>query len=195
MKLRTIDELALLKAVVDLDPLLENVPWWRDEISPLVDRLDQDDYPDRRSSKRWAVLRRMVLRRADGVAYLDRIRLIQTPWFAIYVHRFDAPDPGIDLHDHPWSFLTMVVKGGYTERRADTRRPDQWWREDRRPFIPRIMRLGECHTIEAVAPGSRSIVITGRRCRKWGFYVPAGWIRHEDYNGLNRRELTYQEDS
>lgn len=39
-----------------------------------------------RSSARWAVLRRMVLRRADGIAYLDRIRLVQTPWFGMHLH-------------------------------------------------------------------------------------------------------------
>lgn len=151
----------------------------------------------KRSTARWALLRRMILRRADGVAYLDRIRLVQTPWLAIYLHRFDAPDPGYDLHDHPWPFITMVLTGGYLEARADARdalRGRRVYRyEHRRRFRPRRMRLTECHTITTLDKvGTRSIVLVGRRSRDWGFYTPEGWVPHTEYDE-RRRHLIWQE--
>lgn len=150
-----------------------------------------------RASARWAALRRMVLKRADGVVYLDRIRLVQTPWFGVYLHRFDGPDPGGHLHDHPWPFATIVVSGGYTEERADTRsgtEPEAWHVENRQRFRPRVMRLTECHTITGLDKvGTRSIVVVGRRTRTWGFYTPEGWVRWDLYNDQHR-PLTYASD-
>lgn len=32
-----------------------------------------------------------------------------------------APDARTTLHDHPWSFLSIVLRGGYVERRLDPR--------------------------------------------------------------------------
>ena len=34
------------------------------------------------------------------------------------LHRLDGPDPGLDLHDHPWTFVSIVLRGGYTEEVA-----------------------------------------------------------------------------
>lgn len=152
-----------------------------------------------RSSARWSVLRRMVLRRADGVAYLDRIRLVQTPWFGVYLHRFDAPDPGMDLHDHPWPFVTMVLSGGYTEVRCDSRWASPGNRpggclQHRRRFRPKVMRLTEAHTIvELDRLPTRSLVIVGRRQREWGFYEYGRWTPHAEYDDT-RHHLVYQED-
>ena len=36
----------------------------------------------------------------------------------VLVHALDGPDPGLDLHDHPWSFVTIVLRGGYSEKVA-----------------------------------------------------------------------------
>lgn len=166
------------------------------------------------SSSRWGVMRRMTLRRADGRAYLDRLRIVQTPWFGVYLHRMDAPDPGRDLHDHPWPFITCVLSGGYTEYRADLRdaglladRAESTGRlpgriERRYPWRPRRMRLDEAHTIVVLHKvPTWTLVLTGRRVRNWGFYVPRSaqprpghYVRHDAYDALGRRELTVQED-
>lgn len=41
--------------------------------------------------------------------------------FGAYLHHIDRPDPGFDLHDHPWPFVSIILRGGYTEEYADTR--------------------------------------------------------------------------
>jgi hypothetical protein len=51
--------------------------------------------------------------RAD---YLVRLRIVQTPWFGIYLHDIHEDDGDRDPHNHPWSFLSFVLRGYYTER-------------------------------------------------------------------------------
>lgn len=165
------------------------------------------------SSRRWAWFRRMVLRRADGIAYLDRLRIVQTPWFGLYLHRMDAPDPGVDLHDHPWPFVSLVLRGGYHEYRAYTRDAPLFAdlatahpkgcapgaTNHRRRWSIRRMRLDECHSIYRLdRPPTWTLMLVGRRVRDWGFYVPSsawrgGFVREDYYDSLHRRELTYQE--
>jgi hypothetical protein len=62
-------------------------------------------------SPRWAFMRRFRLTTAEGDTYLDRLRVVQTPWFGIYLHRLGTPDPGLDLHDHPWPFVSIILVG------------------------------------------------------------------------------------
>lgn len=174
-----------------------------------------DRYSNRpNSSSRWGFMKRMTLRRADGKAYLDRLRIVQTPWFGIYLHRMEATDPGRDLHDHPWPFATFVLRGGYHEWRAPIRtaglladcaelypktaKPGHV--ETRVPGRPRRMRLDEAHTIfELLRVPTWTLVFVGRRVRNWGFYVPATagvghYVHHDLYPSLGRRDLIVQED-
>jgi hypothetical protein len=64
------------------------------------------------SERRWSLFSRFDI--ADvgrpGI-YLTRWRLLQTPWFGIYVHCIRRPDGDRHLHDHPWSFLSLVDTG------------------------------------------------------------------------------------
>lgn len=58
---------------------------------------------------------RLLLRRGDGSAYLTRWGF-RSKWFSVYLHKLDAPDPGTDLHDHPWPFVSIILRGGYVEQ-------------------------------------------------------------------------------
>lgn len=44
-----------------------------------------------------------------------RYKLLHTPWFGLYFHRIMRSDMGRHFHDHPWSFLSLILRGGYTE--------------------------------------------------------------------------------
>ena len=65
-------------------------------------------------SARWAFMEKFEVPDYDRPErnYLTRWRLIQTPWFGIYLHRFDGPDPRETLHDHPWPFVSVVLSFG-----------------------------------------------------------------------------------
>lgn len=53
---------------------------------------------------------------SDSTVYMKRWILVGCPWFSIRVHKFLRSDNDV-LHDHPWSFLTVILKGGYHEER------------------------------------------------------------------------------
>lgn len=123
--------------------------------------------------------------------------------FGVYVHDIDQPDPGLDLHDHPWPFVSLVIRGAYTELVAEARcaselagrvdlvpsllngRARTW----RRWSIHRI-RMTEAHRIVAAESGTRTVVLRGRKTRRWGFYLPAGWLDQTRYDYDARRPCT-----
>lgn len=157
------------------------------------------------TSRKRVGFRRLTLRRADGLVYLDRWGFQIDRLFGVYVHRMEAPDPGVDLHNHPWPFVSIVLRGGYTELRADTREAsslagmaERWPGKclrgvvvERRWGTARRMRFDECHTIVALhRTPTWTLVMRGRRGRRWGFYLPDGWISESDYDATVRRHLT-----
>jgi len=146
----------------------------------------------------------------DGRAFLRRDGFDTWRLFGIVVHRLDGPDPGIDLHDHPWPFVSIVVRGGYVEQHADARVASQlawqaeaaefanttpvpdargWVREWRRWSIHR-MPLTVAHRIIATQPGTVTVMIRGRKQRRWGFFQPEGWTDHATYDYATRRPVT-----
>lgn len=154
-------------------------------------------------STRKGIWRRLTLRRADGSVYLDRWCIAHDRVGRILLHRMEAPDPGLDLHDHPWWFVTVVLWGGYTEQRANVRDAaelaliadeypatcDRGASERRRPFRPRVMRLDECHTITDLhRRTSWTLVIGGPRRRQWGFYLRDGYMPEAVYDTTVRAE-------
>ena len=154
------------------------------------------------------MLKRLRLRRGDGEVYLDRWGW-RTRWFGIYLHRMTAPDPGVDLHDHPWPFVSLILRGGYIEERADVRTahtaasfaeswPDHCERGHKITWMPGTIhrvRVDECHRIIGLRRvPTWTLVFTGRRYRNWGFYEPgAGGFKGNVPYSTARRDL-YAED-
>jgi hypothetical protein len=152
------------------------------------------------SSRRTGIYRRLTLRRADGRLYLSRWGIGHDRIGSILIHRMDAPDPGQDLHGHPWNFWSIILKGGYIEERSKTNRACSlaWWNETHgdnlherieRPWLSiRKLGLDECHSItELRAKESWSLVITGPRKRGWGFYLPTGYVDESEYDAYQGR--------
>jgi hypothetical protein len=69
--------------------------------------------------KRGRVLKITGSQGPDDV-YLIRYYLFQSRWCNIFLHQFLRSDKD-DLHDHPWDFVTYLVRGSYKEQR---------WNED-----------------------------------------------------------------
>lgn len=138
---------------------------------------------------------RFRLRRPDGNVYLERwgFELGKAgKWGGIFLHHMTGPDPGIDMHDHPWWFGSLVLKGGYGEVRADVSaghdttpslRPSRW----RRWLSWGTTPLHMAHSITQLrSPSTWTLVIHGFRRRDWGFYTPDGWVFHLDYDDSRR---------
>jgi hypothetical protein len=144
----------------------------------------------------WARRVRMRLRRADGRVFIERWGAEIERLGGIFVHRMSAPDPGVDLHDHPWWFVTVPLVGSYTEQRAPIREAPAWARvAEKFPetvtqgvvqrlyrWRPRLMRLTECHRITDLhTPVVWTLVVHGPNRRRWGFYLPDGWMDEHTY--------------
>lgn len=154
-------------------------------------------------AKPWKLqVYRLKLRRGDGLVYLDRWGIGVPALGAVFLHRMDAPDPGEDLHDHPWSFVSLVLKGGYTERRAPVVEVDGdrferrmlCERRQRLPWSIARFRLGECHRVEHLGrTPTWTLVVTGPVRRKWGFFLADGaWMNEREYDEtvrVHRRDL------
>lgn len=108
--------------------------------------------------------------------YMTRWRIIQTPWGGIFLHKFEMPDPRPTLHDHPFAFFSIVLRGGYEEQRRDTHIYDPA-REDTRTYsYPRRVRLFNYMPLRALHWISKlertptwTLVFVGPRDRVWGY--------------------------
>lgn len=140
------------------------------------------------SERRWAFMSRKVIG-AEGNPMLIRWRIIQTPWFGIYLHLIHREDLDRMPHDHPWTFWTWVIRGSYEEEFfADTRRLATGWytrpphRDARHRWSIRRFSQQSAHRIVQVHGKVTTLVLVGRKSRTWGFYDAAGtFIDWRDY--------------
>lgn len=132
--------------------------------------------------------KRIVMDRVNNEPYLERyyVFLRDRKWFPfnIFLHKFLKSDPD-DLHDHPWPYATLILKGGYWE------------------WIPQFNDNGEkigeiakwCgagsfrwakassyHRIE-LDPDVEcwTLFMPGIKQREWGFLFKGSWIQWEKY--------------
>lgn len=151
------------------------------------------EWEKRPRSPRWALLRRYVIPdiRNPRQPYLVRWRLLQTPWFAIYLHKICQPDQDRHLHDHPWPFVSIVLRGGYDEVRPhgyrSGARVGEWWParyEKRRGCLSIAFRRStDLHRISRLhRRPTWTLLLVGPRRRDWGYSVGGRWISHDIYH-------------
>ena len=138
--------------------------------------------------------KRIIMDRVDNQPYLERYYLFlkdrKTFPFNVFLHKFLKGDPD-DIHDHPWPYATLILKGGYYEwtpnfdstgvKISETR---HW----RRPGHFRICSPNSYHRIE-LKPGvtAWTLFMPGPQKREWGFLVDNKWIHNDSY--LQERKL------
>lgn len=141
---------------------------------------------------RWALLclDRIAPAGKPGT-YLSRVRIVSTPWASLYLHAIRQPDSDRALHDHPWSFFSLVLSGGYTETFAgdldDAQRyakgdPDRTVERTWRPGSIHRIRRDEYHAITSLRSGTAwTLLAVGPRRQGWGFATADGWVDHLAY--------------
>lgn len=115
--------------------------------------------------------------------YLIRYYVIKSKWLNVFLHRFLRSDRD-DLHDHPWNFVTYLVKGAYTEKKWNpkTKKTDIIRRINFPEFNAAVNRLvfrkatdqHQVLTDRSLKLSEReeaplTICVTGRTQREWGF--------------------------
>jgi hypothetical protein len=108
----------------------------------------------------------------NGGPIFTRYKLLKCRWFGVYVHEFFRDDRERCLHDHPWWFVSIVLRGGYWEETASGYR----WK---RPGSVLVRRAKFAHRIDVdpARPLPWSLVIVGPKHRDWGFYTRTGWVK------------------
>jgi len=94
--------------------------------------------------------------------------------FNLMLHKICLSDPD-DLHDHPWWYATLILKGGYWEITPQ----GKFWRG---PGHFRVSSPESLHRIE-IPDGSSSwsLFLRGTKIRQWGFFQDGQWIPHRQY--------------
>lgn len=137
--------------------------------------------------------KRIILDRDSKSPYLERYYLFlkdrnKFP-FNVFLHKFLRSDPD-DLHDHPWPYFTLILKGGYWEWipiliNGKISGEKKVWRG---PGHFRVCKSTSYHRIE-IEPGVDcwTLFMPGPQKREWGFLTHDNWIsdfkwiRHDKY--------------
>jgi len=136
---------------------------------------------------RWGRYR-VIMDRQDNEPYLERYYLFlrdrrRFP-FNVFLHKFLKGDPD-DVHDHPWPYATLILKGGYYEWipqfNPDGTKSGEI-RKWRGPGHFRTCSPESYHRIE-LADGvtAWTLFMPGPKRRDWGFLVQDRWVPHEQY--------------
>ena len=132
--------------------------------------------------------KRIVMDRQSDEPYLERYYLFlkdrdRFP-FNVFLHKFLKGDPD-DVHDHPWPYATLILKGGYYEwlpqfdSKGNKIAEICVWRG---PGSFRVCRANSYHRIELdPSVTAWTLFMPGPKKRDWGFLVNNKWIQHEQY--------------
>lgn len=135
-----------------------------------------------KTGTKWCVWRWTL----TDAEYIKRLHVIKTPWFAICLHWILKPDPEPHLHDHPVSFLSLILRGGYCEHRAIKGKDGRWignpMHKTHRWYNWIRASEGDRHRIVHVFPKTLTICFMGPKTREWGFWTDSGWVYWKDYN-------------
>lgn len=126
-------------------------------------------FPGRKykSGSKWSVWR------WTDVGHLFRLHVVQTPYGSIMLHWLLKPDPNDVMHNHPVSFLSIVIRGSYVEENANGRTYVQWWN---------FIGANHKHRITNVAKNTLTLCLAGSSVRTWGFFTDTGWVPWREYN-------------
>lgn len=83
----------------------------------------------------------------------------------------------LELHDHPWDFLSVIMSGRYIERTPDG---EQEWGAG--SVLAR--RAEDLHRLTLPDGPVWTLVVTGATRRRWGFDTPAGWVPWREHLGV-----------
>ncbi len=135
-----------------------------------------------------------------GSVYMRRWRMLHTRWFGVRVHNIVRSDSDRELHDHPFTFLSLILWGGYYEHRKDGSRT--WYgpgslvlrtaetlhrlelKEVQVPRTARVVPHAEPTIvgIEKREVGAWTLVFRGPMRRQWGFDTDEGWVPAYDFD-------------
>lgn len=110
-------------------------------------------------------------------AYLRRWYLLPRNTVCnIYLHHFLRSDDDRALHDHPWHWASLLLRGRYVEHTIAAGGVHQ--RRMRQAGSLKLAGPKRAHRVELIGHETCwTLFITGPRVRDWGFHCPdRGWV-------------------
>lgn len=101
-------------------------------------------------------------------------------WCNVYLHKFCRDDDDRAMHDHPWWFISIMLRGQYIEHHTGEVFPDA--RTIRYPGSVMLRPAAWRHRVELPKREDGSaipcwtLIITGPKVREWGFWCPKGFV-------------------
>lgn len=157
--------------------------------------MDKSD--EQRERVFFGLFKKLVLRVGDenGLIYLIRYSIFSCPLFAVKLHRILISDDDC-LHDHPWSFISIILWGGYVEHSAPKINFNGITENavvkigGKNYTIKKLYGAGSIlwrpspwpHKLEIFQP-TTTLVITFKKTRTWGFYT----ANHQDGKAMRIR--------
>lgn len=140
--------------------------------------------------------KRVILDRDNKDTYIIRYYLLhkdrlESSYFNIFLHKIVKSDDDDSLHDHPWSFFSIILSGGYYEslfKRGETTnniigetltwRPVGYYSKNKATYCHKISLKNNtpCWTL----------FFAFKQTRPWGFWKKDGennytWIESSEY--------------
>lgn len=113
--------------------------------------------------------------------------------FAVRIHEIVASDDSRAFHDHPWPWVSILLRGAYDETTpafvsvvGTTLRPTHPSNPTRRFAAPAVNRKAaeDLHVL-TIPTGGRSVwtlFLTAKKRRTWGFATPSGWFPWREFD-------------
>jgi hypothetical protein len=118
--------------------------------------------------------------------------IARTRFGTLRLHNILKSDEGRDFHDHPFSFVSLILKGGYIEHRPGCEcRAGEFY--EGQPVTSRACasytapalvcrRAEDMHRLELIG-SAWTLVVSGPYRREWGFLLSDGsWQHYTDYH-------------
>lgn len=133
----------------------------------------------------------------DQLPYLRRWWILPRNRFLnLYLHHFCRSDDDRALHDHPWAWCSILLRGGYTEhtiaaggihRRHVRTAPSIKFAGGSRAHRVELFDSHLGTTMFGELP-CWTLFITGPRYREWGFHCPEqGWVHWTKFTSADGR--------
>lgn len=132
-------------------------------------------------------MEKLIIRGCDGrgdgeLPYLTRWVLIRKRKFALYFHKFHRSDAE-DLHDHPWSFISIILWRGYYEQ-TFKKNGDCCGYEIKKIWPGSILYRKSSHAHRVILHNGKpayTLVIRFKDNVNWGFYRSGVYLHFVDY--------------
>lgn len=122
------------------------------------------------------------------VPYLIRYTLFTCKFFSIKIHKALISDPE-EPHDHPWNYLSFILRGGYWEERKQAipresaDQTDKYWNTHLKWYKPGsiLYRKGD-QLHKLIIPENSyciSLIFTFKKWRKWGYLKNNRWEQYQ----------------